>query len=354
MKRIIRMAAAAALSLLGGCVRIADPGLKPFSEGTIGFEAGSLLLRSDAPSRAGSFKDSDFAVDESILMFGQYHDNVNNSIIFNGTPITKHASSWDYSPGRAWVWTSEGDWYDFLAAYPTDKGTSVMDISGNLAIKTDYALASDNYDLLYAAKRRNGNEADLTAVVPMTFRHVLSAVQVVVNNESKYASFTLDSYEFRHLIVQASAKATMDGFGDPEFSFINTVRNGSSVRGYSSLATTLTGTKVSGTHSFEGDFDLFIPGPLDAASNGSSSEEYMPQLVLKYTPDGGVQQTESILLKDIQRDPLHGDTSTIGVWSSGIKYTYYVNIRLDGGVLVTVVTTDWDPVEAETPGLLIE
>ena len=38
----------------------------------------------------------------------------------------------------------------------------------------------------------------------------------------------------------------------------------------------------------------------------------------------------------------------------GIKYTYNVVIRLDGDVLISVVTTEWDDVVAETPGLLIE
>ena len=38
----------------------------------------------------------------------------------------------------------------------------------------------------------------------------------------------------------------------------------------------------------------------------------------------------------------------------GVKYTYHVVIRLDGDVLVTVITTDWDRFDAETPGLLID
>ena len=353
---IIRMAAAAAaLSFAGGCVRTADLAPDPSSNRVIGFDAGSLLLRDDdAPSRAGSFKEGDFAVDESIKVFGRRHAHEEDAVIFDGTTVTKGASSWSYTNPRYWLWETEGDYYDFLAAYPSDKGTSIMDIPGNMAISTDYDLESDDYDLLYAVRRRRGDEVNRSSTVPLAFRHVLCAVKVVIVNDSKYASLTLNSYEFRHVVVEASAKATLDGLGNPEFSWINTVRNGLAIRGYSSLATTLVGKKVAGTHSREGDMDLFIPGSLSATSNGSSSEDYMPHLYVSYTPDGESETTAEILLKDIQRDPMHGDTTPIDTWSPGVKYTYYINIRLDGGVVVSVITTEWDSVEAETPGLMIE
>lgn len=356
LKSIIRIAASAAvLSLLGGCVRTEDLAPESVTGKAIVFDAGSLLLRDDdEPSRAGTFKTGDFVTDDSFTMFGRYHVDESKTMIFNGTTITKGASGWDYAVHRGWLWQTEGDYYDFLAVYPTGKGTSVMDIPGNLAIATDYAIDSDDYDLLYALTRRSGNEADRNRTVHMNFKHVLSAVKVVVSNDSKYASFTLDSYEFRHMTVEATAKATMDGLGVPEISWINTVRNSEAVRGYSSIAATLVGKNVSGTHSHEGDLDLFIPGDLSHTSNGSSSEDYMPHLIVKYTPDGESQQTAEILLKDIQRDPMHGDTTPIDVWAPGVRYTYYVNIRLDGGVIVTVITTDWDTVEAETPGLMID
>ena len=64
-----------------------------------------------------------------------------------------------------------------------------------------------------------------------------------------------------------------------------------------------------------------------------------------------VQHGAEISLKDICP---RGDDTPITSWERGVKYTYEISMRLDGGVLVNVVTTDWDTVEAETPGLLIE
>ena len=70
---------------------------------------------------------------------------------------------------------------------------------------------------------------------------------------------------------------------------------------------------------------------------------------IHYTPQGGVSSTANILLKDVKRQ----DNTSITSWEPGVKYNYFVSMRLDGGVLVSIVTTAWDEVEAQTPGLLI-
>ena len=41
-------------------------------------------------------------------------------------------------------------------------------------------------------------------------------------------------------------------------------------------------------------------------------------------------------------------------WESGVKYRYILEMRIGVGVVVTVKTTPWDVVEAETPGLMID
>ena len=49
---------------------------------------------------------------------------------------------------------------------------------------------------------------------------------------------------------------------------------------------------------------------------------------------------------------LDGNSSAITSWEAGKKYTYHIYIRM-GGIYVNVITTQWDPVSAETPGLQI-
>ena len=75
-------------------------------------------------------------------------------------------------------------------------------------------------------------------------------------------------------------------------------------------------------------------------------------LYLYYTPEGSTQKEAIVRLKDIC--PRDSDTP-ITSWAAGTKYIYEISMRLDGGVLVTVETTDWgETIEAETPGLLIQ
>ena len=346
---------AAALFLAEGCYRMDE--LRPEAE-TIGFDAGSRLLRDDATKSADLFEGSDFAVNQRIDIFGRYHGESDDVLLFNGTEVEKKTeSSWQYSPPCYWEWESVNDYYDFLGVYPTHKG-SVMQIPGYLAVEAPYAIVGanntrgDDYDLLLAGYRRKGNVHNLYAVVPLTFRHALCAVRVIVFNESKDKDIQLDSYAFKHIIVNASAKITMNALGDPEISWINSQRTASeiatTIRG-EAPGVTLYAKNHEGSHSHTGAYDFFVPADLSETSNGSSSTDYMPHIILKYTPSGEVQVTKPILLKEIQQS----DKSFIDTWQPGVKYTYYIEIRLDGGVRVTVITTDWDTVDAETQGLLI-
>lgn len=347
---IIRIAASlAGCILLTGCVRVGDP--DPAVGEAISFDAGSLLLRDDA-TRATLLEGGEFAVGQTIDVFGRRHVNEADDIIFNGTEVQKKSALlWDYTPHRYWYWINETDYYDFLGVYPCDKAV-VMDIPGNLAVKAFYDItAGDNYDLLMAGYRRSGNAANRLGTVPLGFSHMLSAVRVIVTNDSKDSNFTLDSYAFQHIIVKASAKVTIDALSMPEFSWIDTQRNTTEYRGYTPDVV-LYGKNNAGDHSREGAWDFFVPADLSLTSNGSDSEDYMPRLNLSYT-SGVVHYTESILLKDVRCNE-RADGDPIDTWEAGVKYSYHIHIRLDGGVLVSVITTKWDQIDAETPGLLID
>ena len=344
---------AGALFLLEGCARLTYP--EPDGNNAIGFNPGTMLLKDDAPTKAGSFKEGDFAVGDKIAVFGRRYGNSQTSDVFNGTIVEKkNATEWEYSPLKGWYWLTEGDYYDFLGVYPTGKGTSIMDVPGNLAIKTHYRISADNYDLMYALYRRHGSEHDRISAVPLTFRHALCAVRIIFDNDSNGQDFTVNSYGFTHMINAADAKATMDVVGYPEIIWINTDLNSSEVRHVEPNAF-LAGKNNSGSHSYTGAFDFLIPTSLDATSNGvAGDEDHMPHLVVRYTPTGQSTLETSILLKSIQRDPLNGDNTPIDVWKSGIRYTYHISIRMDGDVQIFVVTTEWDNVYAETPGVMID
>ena len=355
-------AAAGALALWGGCARIDVP--EPDSKNAIVFSARMQLLKDDASTKAGTFKE-DFEVGDKIAVFGRRHGNNQSTDVFGetdpdtgigtGTLVEKtSATAWTYSPLKAWYWLTEGDYYDFLAVYPSDKGTTRMDVPGNLTIQTHYSVNASNYDLLYALCRRYGSDNDRISAVPLEFRHALCAVRIILDNDSNGSDITINSYEFTHMVVSADAKATMNGIGNPEITWINTTRYSEPVRTVTPDAF-LAGQNNSGVHSYTGDYDFFIPTALDATSNGVADDEgHMPHLHIRYTPKNQSAIDANILLKSIVKDSFNGDNTPVDTWESGVRYTYHIKIRLDGGVQITVITTEWEEISAETPGVMID
>ena len=91
------------------------------------------------------------------------------------------------------------------------------------------------------------------------------------------------------------------------------------------------------------DWDLMIPQNLNLS--GASA----PTIEVVYN-NGEDDITQSVTLKDIKNQSNVAITS----WESGVKYRYILEMRIGVGVVVTVKTTPWDVVEAETPGLMID
>lgn len=334
-------AAIFATLLAAGCVKTLDSVSK--QDGIIRFDAGSMLLCEDEPSRA-SLKEFNFASGDVITVFGTHTSGGEQSLVFDGENVRKEAFAWTYDNPKSWSWQSTGDYYDFAAVWPSGKGTARMDVSGNLAISTHYDLMDgDNYDLMAATVRRRGNVLNPSDTVHFNFSHMNSAVRVVVVNSSDTKSVNIDSVKFKNLVVCGDAKVTLDLVGETLLSWINTERNPAEVckTGIDELI------EAGSRHSC--GYDLMIPQRLDQAAAAGGSEENMPKLILKFTPDGAVQSSATISLKDVKRQ----DGTAITSWEAGVKYNYYVYMRLDGGVLVSIITTAWDEVDLETPGLLI-
>ena len=342
-----------ALSTLTGCVKTYNPAPK---QGEISFGAGSLLLNDDAPSTKAVLTD-DFADGNTFAVFGERVISGEKTTVFGGTNgVTVTADDddnnpqtplvWSYSPARLWYWESTGDWYDFIAVSPAGEGSVKMDIAGNLAVSTHYNLTSHDYDILGATYRRRGNVQDPCGTVPMVFNHLGSAVIVRILNNSELTDVTLDEVKYKNLVVEGDSKLTLDLYGNPERSWINTERNTSFVRLSSP------DQLIEADDSYDCAPDVMIPQRLDQAAAAGNNVEDMPALYLYYTPDGSTQKEAIVRLKDIC--PRDSDTP-ITSWVAGTKYIYEISMRLDGGVLVTVETTDWgETIEAETPGLLIQ
>lgn len=355
--RIVATAAGCALLLAGCSLWLDDPARNPQTDSeAICFSAGSALLRDDAPVSKATLSES-FVEGNTFAVFGNRVISGVQTTVFGGTngvtvTLTNHDDNpgtppvWTYSPVKLWYWESSGDWYDFIAVSPAGEGSVKMDIAGNLAVSTHYNLTSHDYDILGATYRRRGNVQDPCGTVPMVFNHLGSAVIVRILNNSELTDVTLDEVKYKNLVVEGDSKLTLDLYGNPERSWINTERNTSFVRLSSP------DQLIEADDSYDCAPDVMIPQRLDQAAAAGNNVEDMPALYLYYTPDGSTQKEAIVRLKDIC--PRDSDTP-ITSWVAGTKYIYEISMRLDGGVLVTVETTDWgETIEAETPGLLIQ
>jgi len=348
--RIIRiaMALAGCILLAAGCIRRSDLG----SDGTpIGFAAGSALLRDDA-TKSGTLKTgTQFTTGDKIAVFG-WHDAA-GGFIFNDQPVElKSSGRWEYAPVQPWEWGAGSDYYDFLAIYPfraAEPYPSVVS-SPRVLVSQSYST-SDQYDLMMGGVRRRAEENDRNRTVPFVFQHMCCAVRILVYNDSQQKDFTLNAYSFLNIASQAVARVQIAGDA-AAFGWAEAQRSAEiPVGGASGIAQTL--SHGSSGPGYTSPFDLLIPLALDEELGTGTG--HWPKLVLNFTKDGSaVPEDVEVKLKDICR--LDNDTETqdpILQWEPGVLYTYKIHIKVDGGIVVHVVTTDWDVVEAETPGLLI-
>ncbi len=332
------------LSTLAGCVKTFDPA--PEQDNPIQFQAGagSLLLNDDVTK--SSVVKSSFAAGDAFTVYGWHKRN--EDLIFSGNKATVtlgNNGTWTYPNIKQWEWDDTGtDYYDFLAIYPATSAPATPGTSP-LSASVSYNAVSSQFDLMASGLRRS-YDASMSvrqAVVPLHFTHLLCAIRVVITNKGT-SPVTLNSLYFRELVVSGTVNVTLRNDGDITSSLTDLGRDtNNDLFGFTEDKTVpAKNGSVDGTYIFpeENEYDLLIPQELNTVYAN-------PVLVLHYNGTG----SETIYLKDIKRqdDP----TRFINKWEAGVRYTYYVDFNLDGGVQVTVITTEWDNVTAQTPGIML-
>lgn len=344
----IFVAAFACALLMAGCFEVDSA-----REQEICFRAGSPLLNDDN-TKSETLKDA-FGNGDCFYVFGAKTVNSSHVIVFgeenNPLQVSYNGSAWSYSPTQSWDESASG--YDFLAI--SRPSTAVGTISCNPASFPFVAsLIYDveaQYDLMVACEGREkvADPGHFTDPVHLNFYHTLSAVSVTVYNDSPSLDITLNSYGFKNLY--RTATLTVEYFDDdPQSSWMVSRFETNTVLGDDS-GSLLYGMNKEGSHSYPAalQFDLMIPQDLDPVS------AYIPKLVLNYSyqedPEDPVEEVEThINLKDIK---IKGSDQAITSWEKGTKYNYEIHIRYGGGIRVHVITTPWEVVNAQTPGLQI-
>ena len=378
LNRIIRIAAVVCtLSFLAGCTRLQTPG--PTSDGVIGFNAGSALLRDDASiTKAGSVLKTAFnrAVEDvgaenadNFFVYGSKTVSSSRSTVFSGQKVSLQSlgvddddpqdDTWDYRDHR--FWDTNATQYDFVAisgiSSNEDVSCSPSD-DGPIKAIVKYDTEQGQADILAAgAQRTKPNQGVISFdAVNFMFNHIVSAVAVTIYNDSPSIPIKLNYYAFRNIAIK--------GYGKVEQN-----RNGLATMGTSKWENlTYSPNEVFGTidespvtiapqkQHYSAGWDLMVPQSLATYST------YTPQLRIDY-------QYEKEDPNDPQGDPIsvHPDVTTlrlenikikgsdeyINQWLPGRKYNYEIHIRLGGGIFVNVSVTDWQDIPAETPGLTI-
>ena len=263
------------------------------------------------------------------------------------------------------------------------------------------------YDLMAAGYRRDEN--GLVTPVALTFRRLLSAVCVDVRYaDASLNPITLKSCHFVNLVTHSTVSATFNGSNSNSGLNIDTgvpSRSNDAVLGPSISANTslLPGHSlyldrlVSVLSSLSQDEDLVltlagdvysdkvwnmtaaertawaaewvadnseISGLAAALSNLSDPEDWDLMIPQNLNPSGVTAPTIEVVyndgVSDISLPPVslkdikNQSNLAITSWEAGVKYHYVIELRIGAGVVVTVKTTPWDIVEAETPGLMID
>ena len=335
-------AVACTLSLLAGCTAKLDSA----EEGAISFSAGSALLRDDATKTGTPKTGTTFSEGDAFLAWG-WHDAANQYIRFGTSSAVTLGSNglWDYAPHQFWNWMGSGDFYDFLAIYPANADITPFEATlgnSNLKAIVTYVPTETQYDLMAAGYRRTDRAVD---IVSLTFSHLLSAVSLEVKNSAVSIdsngdplTITLKSCRFINLITSSDIKVTFDGTTLGVTNVSNTISD-TPVLGPSIPANT---TLAPGSrYPIEDVWDIMVPQDLNSQGN----------LQIEFNK-GGEDITETIALKDIKKE--NAPLETISSWEAGMKYHYKIELCFGVGIIVTVKTTPWEEVEAETPGIQIQ
>lgn len=337
-------AVACTLSLLAGCTARLDPA----DEGVISFSAGSALLRDDA-TKTGTLKTgTSFSAGDAFVAWAWHSDALQNITFGGTTPITLGNNGlWDYAPHQFWNWLTNNDLYDFMAIYPASRSSSYTHTPATtqqplLKTTVSYSATSDQYDLMAAGYRRSDKT---TNIVPLTFSHLLSAVSLEVKNSDASIdsngdplTITLKSCQFVNLITSSVITVSFNGttldVTDDSNIISDTPVLGPSIPENTTLA-------PGNRYPTDNVWDIMVPQ--DLSSQG--------ELQLIYNKgDGDI--TETITLKDIKKE--NAPLETISSWEAGMKYHYKIELCFGVGIIVTVKTTPWEEVEAETPGIQIQ
>ena len=362
------------LSAVTGCVRTFDP--TPKQGKAISFGAGSSLLVDGMPSRAQTrgaelkeafdqaSEDVGAANADSFFVWGTKTVSTTRYAVFTGQAVILTSLGandadpaddvWDYAPHR--FWDTNASQYEFLGisgSSSVSNTTCNPAASGHLTAHVTHDITESQRDLMAAgARRTDGSQSK----VNLTFSHILSAVLVVIYNDSPTIPVQLNAYRFRNICIRATGIVEQNGASLTEMTsahWTEPAYSSGRIMGCTDTTALTARTYFPDEADWDDHWDLMIPQSL--ATYG----DYIPQMYLDYEYDqvnpysGQEEHNHSAFPINLEEITIKNSDRCITSWEPGKKYLYEVHIRLGGGVNVNVSVTDWEEVLGETPGITL-
>lgn len=267
---------------------------------------------------------ADYRYNEDAASPTGYRDSIT---VFRGQAVTSDGTKWTYSPLQFW---HKNGAYDFRAVWPST--ADALENSTGQALAVTYSLFKDDYDLMVAYKHRDmAKYASEGSVVGLEFRHALSAVNVMIKKSSADAQpYTLKNVYFKNL------------YSVGILPFIHNPETGEELSALWRLTYIDNAARL---HETAFDTQLTAEGTatpymfmLPQDVNGSGYDTENPAMLCFVLDVNGQEVTSEVIL------PPYGTTGYTR-WVAGTVYTYEVTVKASG-VDLSVVTTQWDEIEA--------
>ena len=323
----------------------------------ISFSASAGNMQISSKAGAVLKEPADFLSDGSFALYGTWTvSNGTSANVFTRQTVTRtlvgSEYKWTYSPLRYW---QKSGVYHFRAIYPISANTSSA-ISNGTTIVAEYSMMTEDYDLMVA----NSEPRDMTtndhSVVPLNFRHALTAVSFVFQKGTRGASvgYHLDSFELNHLVSVGTlvfSSTAQNASLDNQWWTAEQLRPASLYHwdranpgeipvpvSYNSFGSTVSGTTWPEWH-------CVLPQAI------STYEDEKPSVTFSTTIKTGGTYSEpaftTILLPETYKE---NNVTKPVVWEAGKKYVYYIQIQ-PGGATIDVEILPWDEFKVSTGDL---
>lgn len=253
-----------------------------------------------------------------------------SSVIMNGVTVKRNGGSWTYSPVVYWPSSP----VDFYAVSPDIRTGSDMTPDSDEVIR---GISCGSTDLLYAVSM---NELESLTPVPLTFRHAMSRVSIMLSSTSD--RYSVEVYHVSVNNISLTGDFTLPKVNTSDESGLGTWS------GLSASAKTLLYYNMDGASTLlsttprdltEGNLNIsfFVPQtlePLDYSSGDFTGDFMQIDCVVKDKSTGETvwpnENTPSYLLvaqTDCGRMLFPLATPTVTSWQQGYSYVYNVVIN---------------------------